>query len=64
MEIFLYVSGIGVLALLATHMVDYALESTRRSLANPQGGAVRNAAAASGDVLTPREVVEEYDRAA
>lgn len=63
MEIFLYVSGIGVLVLLAVHMVDYALESTRRSLANPRG-AVRTEEAASGDVRTPREVVEEYDRAA
>jgi hypothetical protein len=63
MEIFLYVSGIGVLVLLAAHMVDYALESTRRSLANPRG-AVRNEEAPSGDVRTPRDVLEEYDRAA
>jgi hypothetical protein len=63
MELILFVSGIGILALLATHMIDYALESTRRSLDRPRGD-VRNQEAASGDIPTPPEGVKEYDQAA
>jgi hypothetical protein len=63
MELFLFVSGIGILVLLATHMVDYALESIRRSLLSRRG-AVRGEEAAIGDVPMPRETAEQYDRAA
>ena len=63
MELFMSVSGIGTLILLATHMIDFALEATRRSVGAPRG-AVRNEEAAIGDVPVSREVAEQYDRAA
>jgi len=63
MELFVSVSGIGILVLLATHMVDYAVESTRRSLVSRRG-AMRGKEAAIADVRVPREVPEQYDRAA
>lgn len=49
MELFLSVSEIGILVLLATHMMDYALESTRRSQVS-QRGAARGQGAAISDV--------------
>ena len=63
MEAFMFVSGVGTLALLATHMIDYALEVMRRPLAALRG-AVRNQEAAIGDVPGPRDIGEQYDRAA
>jgi hypothetical protein len=65
MELFFYVSGIGVLILLALHMVDYALESTRQSV-DDRRDAVRKeeAKALGGDGWAQRQVAEKYDRAA
>ena len=63
MEVFMFVSGIGTLILLTTHMIDYALEVMRRPLEALQG-AVRNEEAEIGDGPVPRDIGEQYDRAA
>ena len=63
MELILFVSGIGTMVLLAMHMIDYALEATRRPL-EALRGAVRNVQTAIGDDSVLLEVGEQYDRAA
>jgi hypothetical protein len=49
--------------LFAKRMLDYALESTRRSLASPRS-AVRTEEVVSGDVRRAGEAIEECDQAA
>jgi hypothetical protein len=63
MELFMLVSSIGTLILLATHMVDYARDVMRRS-AEGLGSAVRKSEVAMRGVAVPGETVEQYDRAA
>ena len=64
MELFMFVSGIGTLVLLATHIVDYALDATHQRPEALQGAVRYEAARIGDDVPVSWEVVEEYDRAA
>jgi hypothetical protein len=63
MELFLFASGIGVLLLLAVHLLDYAVKSTRES-ANDASVIMPDQEAPADDEPLPLETVAHYDRAA
>ncbi len=63
MELFIFVSGVGTLVLLAAHLFDYALESALR----PKSGQhvpTPEKEIPTGDVSVPLDPVVRYDRAA
>ena len=61
MELFIFASGVGTLALLATHLFDYTFESMLRSWASLP---VRtpDEEVPNDDVSLPLDLVEQYDR--
>jgi hypothetical protein len=63
MELFVLISGIGTLALLAVHLLDYFAESRRRTLVQAQLPTPNEAVPA--DVAhQPTETAAHYDQAA
>ncbi len=63
MEFLIFALLIGAHVLLAAHMVDYVIESTRRPVGALRGGSAYEETP-NGDAAMPLDIVSQYNRAA